>query len=282
MIWRTALLLSALVLAALSFHATDARAEKDPRKKAPNTGRPEVAVTIGDVKHVLLFEDPDIATEVRTTIGADIEQILRSVDNVAIETIGGKHRNVLERKYHLVLYQLTMPHYKRFLPEVLQNHFGVGIRLGSTYYLAIHEKVIHEYQKAHKLKQEHFEKFKRVDDFLALFNNRKARQHAAESIEGARRFFYFHEMEPWHAYQKYARDLGLPPGGFLRIAPPSLLDFRLAKNVSGLRFGKDMGNNVLFVSVVRFKEDAVGEERVEKVPFVYSDGQWRMLVYPMP
>jgi len=238
------------------------------------TVRQLLAVTIGGVEHLLLFEETGLSMATRTAIAADIEQVYAAADQVSIKELPAKPpRNIFGQTYHLVMYTLHLPHYKPMLPEVLKNHFGGGIKVGDTLCLSVHEKVSHEYQEALKLKQEHSEKFRQVDEFLALFNDRDARQRAAETLEGARRFFHFHKTQLWDAYEQYARDLGLNPGASINIHPPSLLDFHLIK---------EMGDAFVFLSVGRFKEGPDEEEIVEKWPFIYSDGKWRMLIYPMP
>jgi len=241
-------------------------------EKGPRITEPLIAVTIGGVEHLLLFEEPDIPMKTRTAIAADIQQIFAHLSTVPLKASADKERSHSERKYHMGRYWLTAPHYKTWWPEVLRTYFGQGIRHGNTYYLIIHEKLSQEYREALKLKQAHSEEFEQFHEFLALFNDREARRQAAETMEGARGFFYFHDMEPSDDYGEYLEALGLAHGTRMRIHPPSVLAFSI---------DKELGDALVTSCVFRYRE-ADGDEYNQKMPFIYYNGQWRMLVVRMP
>lgn len=239
-----------------------------PQEEGAGTEIPQVTVTVAGQEYRLLFERSDLPQGVRTAIGKDIGQILSGVDQVTLKDLAGRASPT--QKYHVsITHRLDLRKYKHWLPDVLKDCFGGVTRTGGKYCLLVHERVIQRYEKALALREQRAAAFDCVDGFLTRINNKRRRRELARTIADARELFYFHQTAPWDTYETYAENLGLGPTAWMRVHPPSLLDFE----ISG-----ELGNALVFSTVVRSREKGDVKEGLIKLPFVYARGQWRIVI----
>lgn len=227
-------------------------------------------VTIGGRVCQLLFENPDISEDMRTTIARDLEQTYADLGKLEIKKIANEDRPYFFKEYNIVSYVLRDSNSR--IPEVLSDHFGDIIMFGDTCYMTIPNELVNAYKTALDLKNEHTEAFEKVDDFLRLYNDKESRKQIAKDIEGAKRFFAFYDVEPWENVGIYRSNLGLTQqNAFLEVKAPSLLAFHFHQDVGAL----------IFVATTKSRE---ASERmvVAKWPFVYKNGKWRRLIYRLP
>lgn len=270
---RLRLMLGFFLLVSLSLWMAEAQADNEQGEKDPYIGRYEVTVVIGGVKHLLLFENQDISTEIRIIIANDIERAFTGVGEAEIKEFQDDKPSLFGEKYRVVIYALAPSGGRPWWPEVLKTHCRRGLKLGNTHYLIIPEKVSQAYLDALALKGEFPEAYARVDEFLTLINDKEARWQAAETVEDARKLFYFHKVMPEETYEKHVEALALSPDVFMRVEPPSLLDFYKSEELDG---------SIVFNAPLLYKEGEDAKEHIVKYPFVYSGGRWRFLVAPMP
>lgn len=255
--------------------------QKKPKGKGHVVGNEKVSatdplltVTIAGVKHRLLFENANLPMRTQTTIARDIQHVFGDVFEPKIkehEQICDR-RSFFEKRHHLVRYRLQLLEHGKFLPKVLQDYFGSGLKHGNIYYLFIHTKMSDRYKEAIELKKKHAKKYKKLEEFLALMNDKESRQRAADTREKAQRFFHFHESKPTDDYDQYKRNLFVAPGASLTIRRLSMLDFMYDKEMDGLLSGV----------LMRSKDGPDEDEIVGKLPLVYSDNRWKILVGLVP
>ena len=267
MIRRFALIVSLIVLFTLLSLALAGGSEEPPAEDNSRIGGPQVPVNIGGVKHVLLFADADISMKLRSAIATDLAQLLAHADKAGVGELNVEKPSHCWEQHDLSIYTLHLPEYRQWLPAVLRDYFGCGIKLGDAFYLIVHEKVIRAYQETLKLRQQHPTKFKQLDAFVALFNDIEARRKAAGTIEQARRFFYWHGREQWHDYETYQKKLGLTPALSVRINSPSLLDVHI---------GNELKASLVARCIFRISRPSAVDAIVPAM-IVYSDGKWSIV-----
>ena len=160
-----------------------------------------------------------------------------------------------------------------YLPDILRKEFQYGMKLGDTHFLIVKTNLSQAYQNAIKLRRDHAKEMKQLEGFLALINNDEARRKAARTIDGARSLVYFHKVQPWKTHGQYAGNLALKTGSSLRVEAPSVVAYRISE---------ELGGSLVFSAVMRYRAGPAGKELVERCPFVYSGGKWRMVIFPMP
>lgn len=234
---------------------------------------PLLTVTISGVKHRLLFEDSELPVDTRTTLARDITRLFEEVFKTTID-YPTKECTSFQLQYNLSRYWLHAPNYTYMLPQVLQDYFKGGIRQGKVHYLLVPKKVSSRYKEAIELKKQHAKKFKKLDEFLALVNDKESRRRTADTLQEARRLIHFHGVKPWDDYAKYRRYLHLAPGASMNIERLSLLSFKYTKEMEPRRL----------VSVVwmRTQRGPDEEEHMGSWPLIYSGGRWKFLIVPMP
>jgi hypothetical protein len=237
------------------------------------TAAPLLTVTVAGVKHRLLFEDAELPMGTRTTLAHDITHLFGEVFKTTID-YPRKERTIFQLQYNLSLYWLHAPNYTYMLPQVLQDHFKGGIRQGKVHYLLVPKKVSSRYEEAIELKKKHAKKFKKLDEFLALMNDKESRRRAADTLEKARRLVHFDEVKPWDDYAKYRRALHLAPGASLNIKRLSLLYFKYTKEMEPRRLMSGVW--------MRTQSGPDEEEYMGAWPLIYSGGRWKFWVVPMP
>ncbi|NQT93575.1 MAG: hypothetical protein HQ559_12515 [Lentisphaerae bacterium] len=242
------------------------------------TTRPqEVTVTMAGQKFPLSFLAEDVPPETKAMIADDLQLTLGGLDEATFTEIADEHRSSYVNRYQAaVTHRLNLGEQKQWLPKVLTARFGVAVKVADTYHLIVHQRVIDAYKEALQLKQRRPVMFNRVDDCLAKLQTPKKRQEIARDLRKAREMFYFHKMEPWGRDEHYSRNLLPDPSATIRR--PSLLDFT---TLGALFRDSSVADIPAFLTLFRTRKD--GKEYVAKwPPFVYVDGQWRILVFPLP
>lgn len=235
----------------------------------------EPVVRIAGCDILLSFEGEDLREDTQRLIADDLAVVLQSVDEVSFSALTEKEHSVYEREHGLsVTHKLDLGCHRKFLPDVLRTRLGPAVQIGQAHSLIIASEVVDAYQKALKLKGSHPVMFERVDDFLGTLRTPEAREQVAADSQKARNLFYFYKVEPWEQDEHYR--MNLLPGPSASVRRPSLLDFTTLRAVLKDEAAPEMP---AFRTLICAKEG--GKEYVDKwPPFVYVEGQWRILISP--
>jgi hypothetical protein len=235
----------------------------------------EVRTRIGGQEFRLLFPMTNVPPETKVVIATDIQLVLAGIEKASFSEIADNNRpRYVEQYQTAVTHRLNLDNQERWLPKALRGHLGMAVKAGDTFHLIIPQVVLDAYKKALEMKKRDPVMFSRVDDLLAKLQDAEKRREIAHDPLKARQMFYFHMMKPWDEDRYYSKNL-LPA---FTIRRPSLLEFT---SLGVLLRDTSAPDIPAFLTLLRAEND--GKEYVEKwPPFVYVDGQWRILVISMP
>ncbi len=246
----------------------------------------EVRTKIGAQEFSLLFPRTNVPTETKVAIATDLQLVLAGMEKATFAEITDKDRRRYMGQYETaVTHRLDLDNHKGWLPKALREHFGMAVKAGETFHLVIPQVVLDSYKKALEMKKRNPVMFSQVDDFLATLQNAEKRQEIASDPRKAREMFYFYMMKPWKNDDYYTTNF--KPQQSLTIRHPSLLEFKTVwaffRESGELSDLDPVAIDILgFTTLTQTTVDGI-EYADNQWPFyVYVDGQWRILVCPMP
>jgi len=231
-------------------------------------------IEIGGTNVFLLFEDKNLAHDWQKTIASDLERSLSCAKHVE----WGLRSRPLELRdititHELRGWELDGPGFE--LPEAIEKFFGAGIVVDGKPRLLLIQELIDAYKVALDLRKQYPVMFSEVDEFLALLADRKQLAELIQDQKKASNRIFYYKQSPPESPDAYNELIAYAD---LRIQPPSILDIR---PLSELMQEDEKDNTIFaFCALVLDKEY---EKHMMKIPLgAYVDGQWRILVVPMP
>ena len=237
----------------------------------PKDARHSVVEIAGE-KYSLLFERDDLSAELQNTIVADINLILSPLEPVTFTPIP---------EAQVEKYQETVTHWWPYkarrntgFPKVMRRYFGGAVKVDNEYKLVIHEKLIQAYEEALEFKKKHPAMFTKLDEFLALLQDREELAKLAEDPRAAEEItcFYGRARPP---IEELCKGLSKFVDSLDIIRPPSLLEI---KPLGESEWVEDPSMNDVFAFSCPLGDPGKVNPDVINYPLgAYKDGEWHFL-----
>jgi hypothetical protein len=227
-------------------------------------------IKIAGTNVFLLFEGEGLTQELQEAVVADLERSLSGAAQVAwslkARPVGWRGKTITHE----------LRGWKDIeLPKAIEDFFGAGVMIDGETRVLIIQELIDAYRAAQELKEKHPVMFSRLDEFLALLSNRKQLEQRAEDVGTAPQMFYFYKQPPQRTERAYKELVGYAD---LRIQAPSVLDVRPLTEL----MQDDEADNAIFAFSAVVSDARHGNHTMKMPLGAYVDGQWRILVVPMP
>ena len=227
-------------------------------------------IEIAGTNIFLFFEGEGLTQDLQETIVSDLARSLSGVDHVEWKSIS----HPIEWRGKKITHKLSGWEGAE-LPKAIEKFFGAGFIVDGQPKALIIQELIDAYKTSHDIKKKYPAMFSSLNDFLALLSNQQQLQKLVQNAETASQGVYFYKRSSPQTEQSYKE---LVRYSDLRIQTPSVLDIQ---PLAELMQDDHADNDIFAFSAV--VSDPQHEKHTMKMPVgAYVNGQWRILVVPMP
>lgn len=235
-------------------------------------------INIAGKNYPVLFEGQGVSSELKRTIIGDLALNLSHFQRIDFMELPPAEEEPAAQMYQQkITHWLDEGKQHRFFSGTVEKYFGGAVRVGDTFQLVIHEKLVEEYKQAVAFREAHVRMFEKLDEFVRLLSDNKAIHSLAEGDVGViRNLMYFHEIPEPVSDEEYKRGIRL---WNVWVRPPSLLDVKTLGS-----FGRqDIASEDVYVFSTLISNAARDPEYLMKKPMgVFIDGEWRILIMQGP
>lgn len=256
-----------------------------PPKPANVDSLKPLEVTIGGKMVPLLFEGPELTDAEKHIICLDLEYLLNTVPKPVFLKLKTESDDPTPLKVdgfeHAVSHVLKLEDSQRqWFPSILKQRLGAAIEIEGRYHLLVHSRVTEAYKEMLSRNQPWEDMIKKLDVFMTNLLTPAKRKAIANDPRKARDLFFFYRMDPWDDDGEYRKLLLDDKAiGCSRMRRPSLLE---CKTMDKLLYVQDA---TIAQIPACFVLTLVGEKQsyIERwPPLIYRDGNWRILMFPLP